>query len=176
VEPDIITTAKGITSGYVPLGAVIVSEKIADFFEDKYLYAGLTYSGHALACAAALATIEVYEEDKLIENSATLGKYLGEALEDIKERYPSVGDVRYIGLFSAIELVVNRETKEPFSPAVMSEVGKVLRDHGLFTFIMAKDVGTMVFVVPPLSITKEQLDEGLALVEKALEVADKQVN
>ena len=98
VEPDIITTAKGITSGYVPLGAVIVSEKIAEFFEDKYLYAGLTYSGHALACAAALATIEVYEEDKLIENSATLGKYLGEALEDIKERHPSVGDVRYIGL------------------------------------------------------------------------------
>jgi taurine--2-oxoglutarate transaminase len=175
VEPDIITTAKGITSGYMPLGAVIVSEKIAEFFEDKYLYAGLTYSGHALACAAALATIEVYEEDKLIENSATLGKYLGEALEDIKERHPSVGDVRYIGLFSTIELVVNRETKEPFSPSVMGEVGKVLRENGLFTFIMAKDVGTMVFVVPPLSITKEQLDEGLALVEKALEVADKQV-
>jgi taurine--2-oxoglutarate transaminase len=176
VEPDIITTAKGITSGYVPLGVVVVSEKIAEFFEDKYLYAGLTYSGHALACAAALATIEVYEEDKLIENSATLGKYLGEALEDIKERHPSVGDVRYIGLFSTIELVVNRETKQPFSPAVMSEVNKVLRENGLFTFIMIKDIGTMVFIVPPLSITKEQLDEGLALVEKALEVADKQVN
>ncbi len=176
VEPDIITTAKGITSGYVPLGVVVVSEKIAEFFEDKYLYAGLTYSGHALACAAALATIEVYEEDKLIENSATLGKYLGEALEDIKERHPSVGDVRYIGLFSTIELVVNRETKEPFSPAVMSEVNKVLRANGLFTFIMIKDIGTMVFIVPPLSITQEQLDEGLALVEKALEVADQQVS
>jgi taurine--2-oxoglutarate transaminase len=83
--------------------------------------------------------------------------------------------VRYIGLFSTIELVVNRETKEPFSPSVMGEVGKVLLENGLFTFIMAKDVGTMVFVVPPLSITKEQLDEGLALVETALEVADKQV-
>ena len=175
VEPDIITTAKGITSGYMPLGVVVVSEKIAEFFDDKYLYAGLTYSGHALACAAALATIEVYEEDKLIENAATLGKYLGEALEDIKERHPSIGDVRYIGLFSTIELVVNRETKQPFSPAVMGEVGKVLKENGLFTFIMAKDVGTMVFVVPPLCITKEQLDEGLALVEKALEVADKQV-
>ena len=92
VTPDIITTAKGITSGYVPLGAVIVSEKIAKFFDDKYLYAGLTYSGHALACAAALATIEVYDEDHLIENAATLGKYLGEALEDIKQKHISVGD------------------------------------------------------------------------------------
>lgn len=175
VEPDIITTAKGITSGYVPLGAVIVSEDIANFFEDKYLYAGLTYNGHALACAAALATIDVYEEDGLIENAATLGKYLGEALEDIKERHPSVGDVRYIGLFSAIELVVNRETKEPFSPEVMGEVKKTLMDNGLFTFIMVKDIGTMVFIVPPLCITQEQLDEGLELVEKALEVADAKV-
>lgn len=175
VEPDIITTAKGITSGYVPLGAVIVSEDIANFFEDKYLYAGLTYNGHALACAAALATIDVYEEDGLIENAAMLGKYLGEALEDIKERHPSVGDVRYIGLFSAIELVVNRETKEPFSPEVMGEVKKTLMDNGLFTFIMVKDIGTMVFIVPPLCITQEQLDEGLELVEKALEVADAKV-
>jgi len=175
VEPDIITTAKGITSGYVPLGAVIVSEDIANFFEDKYLYAGLTYSGHALACAAALATIDVYEEDGLIENAATVGNYLGEALEDIKEKHSSVGDVRYIGLFSAIELVENRGTKKPFSPAVMAEVKKTLMDNGLFTFIMVKDIGTVVFIVPPLTITKEQLDEGLELVEKALEVADKKV-
>jgi len=175
VVPDMITTAKGITSGYVPLGAVIVSEKIARFFDDKYLYAGLTYNGHALACAAAVATIEVYEEDGLLENSVTLGKYLGEALEDIKERHPSVGDVRYIGLFSAIELVANRETKEIFAPAVMAEVGKVLRQIGLFTFIMANNMGSLVFVVPPLCITKGQLDEGLALVEQALEVTDKQV-
>jgi taurine--2-oxoglutarate transaminase len=86
-----------------------------------------------------------------------------------------VGDVRCIGLFSTIELVMNRETKEPFPPAAMAEVGKVLRENGLFTFIMVKDIGTMVFVVPPLCITKEQLDEGLALVEKALLVTDKQV-
>lgn len=175
VAPDIITTAKGITSGYVPLGAVIVSEEIAKFFDDKYLFAGLTYSGHALACAAALATIEVYEEDGLIDNSATLGKYLGEALEDIKERHPSVGDVRYIGLFSVIELVANQGTKEPFSPEVMADVRKTLLKHGLFTFIMVKDIGTMIFVVPPLCISQEELDEGLSLVEKALEVADKKV-
>jgi taurine--2-oxoglutarate transaminase len=175
VTPDIITTAKGITSGYVPLGAVIVSEPIAKFFDDKYLYAGLTYNGHALACAAALATIAVYEEDHLIENAVTVGKHLGEALEGIKARHPSVGDVRYIGLFSAIELVANRETKEILPAAKMAEVGKVLRENGLFTFIMANNMGSMVFVVPPLCITKEQLNEGLAIVEKALEVADKVV-
>jgi taurine--2-oxoglutarate transaminase len=175
VTPDIITTAKGITSGYVPLGAVIVSEPIAKFFDDKYLYAGLTYNGHALACAAALATIEVYVEDHLIENAAEVGKYLGEALEDIKTKHASVGDVRYIGLFSTIELVANQGTKEIFAQSVMAEVGKVLRQNGLFTFIMANDMGSMVFVVPPLCITKEQLNEGLAIVEKALEVADKVV-
>jgi taurine--2-oxoglutarate transaminase len=172
VVPDIITTAKGITSGYAPLGAVIVSDKIAEFFDDKYLYAGLTYNGHALSCAAALATIEVYEDDKLIENSRTLGNYLGECLEDIKERHVSVGDVRYIGLFSAIELVASRESKEVMPAKVMGEVGKTLRENGLFTFIMANNMGSMVFVVPPLCITREQLDEGLRLVEKGLEVAD----
>ena len=173
VTPDIITTAKGITSGYVPLGAVIVSEPIARFFEDKYLYAGLTYNGHALACAAALATIQVYEDDKLIENAVRVGKFLGEALEGIKGRHLSVGDVRYIGLFSAIELVSNRETKAVFPAEVMGEVGKVLRQNGLFTFIMANNMGSIVFIVPPLCITQEQVAEGLAIVEKALVVADK---
>jgi taurine---2-oxoglutarate transaminase len=173
VIPDMITTAKGITSGYVPLGAVIVSDKIAKFFDDKYLYAGLTYNGHALACAAAIATIEAYEEDHLIENAVTVGKYLGKALEKIKSRHKSVGDVRYIGLFSTIELVTNRQTKEIFAPAVMAEVGKTLRKNGLFTFIMANNMGSMVFVVPPLCITTEQLDEGLAIVEKSLEITDK---
>src|SRR4030066_274305 len=97
VVPDIITTAKGITAGYVPLGAVIVSEQISQYFEDKMLWCGLTYSGHPLACAAAVATISVYEDDHLIENSAKLGRYLGERLEEIKIKHPSVGDVRYIG-------------------------------------------------------------------------------
>jgi taurine--2-oxoglutarate transaminase len=175
VEPDIITTAKGITSGYVPLGAVIVSEAIADYFEDRYLYAGLTYRGHALACAAALATIEVYENDRLLDNSVKMGNQLGKALEGIKERHPSVGDVRYIGLFSAIELVENCETKKPLPADVMMDVKKALLDSGLFTFIMVKDIGTMIFIVPPLCITKEQLEEGLALVENALEISDKKV-
>ncbi len=175
VVPDIITTAKGITSGYAPLGAVIVSEEIARFFDDKYLYAGLTYNGHALSCAAALATIEVYESDHLIENAREVGKYLGEKLETLKEKHPSVGDVRYIGLFSTIELVQNRVSKEIMPAAVMGQVGKYLRENGLFTFIMANNMGSMVFVVPPLCITKAQLDEGLAIVDKALEIADEQV-
>jgi taurine--2-oxoglutarate transaminase len=175
VIPDMITTAKGITSGYLPLGAVIVSEPIARFFDDKYLYAGLTYNGHALACAAGVATIAVYEEDHLIENAATVGRYLGQALENIKSRHNSVGDVRYIGLFSAIELVSNRDTKESFSPSVMGEFGKALRQNGLFTFIMANNMGSIVFVVPPLCINKAQIDDGLAIIEKALEVTDKAV-
>jgi taurine--2-oxoglutarate transaminase len=173
VTPDMITTAKGITSGYLPLGAVIVSEPIANYFDDKYLYAGLTYNGHTLACAAAVATIEVYEQEKLIENAVNVGKQLGSALERIKINHHSVGDVRYIGLFSAIELVNNRETKQSFSPDAMAEVGKVLRQNGLFTFIMANNMGSIVFVVPPLCITIDQLKEGLAIVEKALEVTDK---
>jgi taurine--2-oxoglutarate transaminase len=175
VTPDIITTAKGITSGYMPLGAVIVTDKIAQFFDDKYLYAGLTYNGHALSCAAALATIEVYEEDHLMENAREVGKYLGEKLEAIKARHPSVGDARYIGLFSTLELVENRESKDVMPASVMAEVGKVLRQNGLFTFIMANNLGSMLFIVPPLCITKEQLDEGLAIVEMALEVADANV-
>jgi taurine--2-oxoglutarate transaminase len=168
VVPDIITTAKGITSGYAPLGAVIVSEPIARFFDDKYLYAGLTYNGHALCCAAALATIDVYNEDGLIENAAHLGTYLGEALEEIKSRHPSVGDARYIGLFSALELVANRQSKEIFAPAKMAALGKALRERGLFTFIQANNMGSILYIVPPLCITKEQLDEGLAIIEEAL--------
>jgi taurine--2-oxoglutarate transaminase len=173
VVPDMITTAKGITSGYLPLGVVVVSEPIAKFFDDKYLYAGLTYSGHALACAAGVATIAVYEEDHLLQNAVEVGKHLGQALEDLKSRHRSVGDVRYIGLFSAIELVENRASKVSISPAVMAEVSKVLRQNGLFTFIMANTMGSIVFVVPPLCITKEQLDEGLLIIDKALEISDK---
>jgi taurine--2-oxoglutarate transaminase len=170
VVPDMITTAKGLTAGYVPLGAVIVTEKIAQYFEDKMLYCGLTYSGHPLACAAALATMAVYEEDHLIENAATLGKYLGERLEEIKLRHLSVGDVRYIGLFSAIELVRDPDTKEAMSD--LASFGKYLRDHRLFTFLFQN----MVFVVPPLCINREELDEGLNIIEDALtEISDQAV-
>lgn len=166
VVPDMITTAKGITSGYVPLGAVIVSEPIADFFNDKMLYCGLTYSGHPLACAAGLATIEVYEEDNLLQNAIEVGKYLGIRLETIKKAHASVGDARYIGLFSALEIVSNKARKTPIDP--LTEVGKFLRNSGLFTFLFHN----ILFIVPPLCITTEQLDEGLYTIEKSLEITD----
>ncbi|MGE5643950.1 MAG: aminotransferase class III-fold pyridoxal phosphate-dependent enzyme, partial [Byssovorax cruenta] len=167
VVPDIITTAKGITSGYIPLGAVIVREKIAKFFEDKMLYIGLTYSGHALACAAALATIEAYEEDKIFENAKKVGKHLGECLEEMKTKHPSVGDVRYIGMFSGLELVKNRETKEPMDIAPLKNF---MISHGVYVF----NFKNILFVVPPLVITEEQLDEGLNLLDEGLaELMDK---
>jgi taurine--2-oxoglutarate transaminase len=169
VVPDIITTAKGITSGYVPLGAVIVREKIAKFFDDKVLFAGLTYNGHALACAAALATIEAYEEDKIFENAKKVGKHLGDCLEELKAKHPSVGDVRYIGLFSGLELVKNRETKEPMD---ITPLKNFLIAHGVYVF----NFKNVLFVVPPLVITEEQLDEGLNLIDEGLaELMDKMV-
>jgi taurine--2-oxoglutarate transaminase len=161
VVPDIITTAKGLTSGYVPLAAVMVREKIARFFDDKYLFAGLTYNGHPLACAAALATIEAYEEDGLFENARQVGSYLGRRLEEIKARHQIVGDVRYIALFSGLELVKDRTTKEPVD---LGPLMKWLREQGVFAF----NFRNILFVVPPLSITEVQLEEGLALIEAGL--------
>ncbi len=169
VVPDIITSAKGVTSGYVPLGVVVVRQKIADFFEDKMLWCGLTYSGHPLACAAGVATIEVYQEEHLVENAFELGKYLGEQLEDIKAHYPLVGDVRYIGLFSTIELVEDRATKKPLPIPLMQQIGAGLKERGLFTYTMASNMGTMIFVIPPLVINQAQLDEGLGIIREVLE-------
>jgi len=166
VVPDMMTLAKGLTSGYVPLAAVVVSEPIAQYFDDKMLVGGLTYGSHPLACAAGIATLQVYQEDKLIENSARLGQVLGQRLEEIKARHPSVGDVRYLGLFSAIELVKDRATKEPLPSSVVS---KFLREQGLFTFLPSN----LIFVTPPLCITAAQLDEGLAIIDRALEIADR---
>lgn len=161
VVPDIITTAKGLTSGYVPLGAVIVSEKIARFFDDRYMYAGLTYNGHALACAAALANIEAYEEDHIFDNARSMGKILGGRLEDLKARHMSVGDVRYIGLFSALEFVKDRATKEP---ADLSALKGFLLEHGLYVF----GFKNVLFIVPPLIISRGELEEGLTLLDEAI--------
>ena len=166
IVPDIITTAKGVTSGYVPLGVVVVTEEIADYFEDKMLWCGLTYSGHPLACAAGIATIEAYIEDGLLDNAIKVGHHLGHRLEEIKGRHASVGDVRYIGLFTALEIVKNKKNKQPIDP--LTETGKFLRSHGLFTFIFHN----ILFVVPPLCITEAQVDEGLSIVEKSLEITD----
>jgi taurine--2-oxoglutarate transaminase len=165
VVPDVITTAKAITSGYLPLGAVIVNEKIAQYFDDHVLYAGLTYNGHALSCAAAVAAINTYKEENIFENAKAMGKYLGEKLEELKAKHPSIGDVRYIGLFSGIELVKNRETKEPLD---VTPLKQFLIQNGVYVFTFKN----ILIVAPPLIITREQLDEGLVWVDKGLAVMD----
>lgn len=179
VVPDIMTVAKGLTSAYVPLGATIVTDTIAAQFEDKPLYAGLTYNSHPVGCAAAVACINVYKEDKLIENAKTLGEVLSTELARLKEKHPSVGDVRSIGLFSLVELVKNRETREPMTPfnpkatelGPMAPFGAYLREHGLFTLVRWNSF----FVNPPLCITEAELREGLAIIDTALEITDRAV-
>lgn len=179
VVPDIMTVAKGLTSAYVPLGATIVSDEIAAQFEDRPLYAGLTYNSHPVGCAAAVACINVYKEDHLIENAKQMGAILKTELERLKEKHPSVGDVRAIGLFSLVELVKDRKTREPMTPfnpkadeqGPMPELGAFFREQGLFTFVRWNGF----FVNPPLCITEDQLREGLAIIDAGLDITDKAV-
>jgi taurine--2-oxoglutarate transaminase len=179
ITPDIITMAKGVTSGYVPLGAVIVSRAIADHFVDRRLYMGLTYSGHPVSVAAGVATIETYREEGLIENARELGAVLQEGLEDLKHSHSSVGDVRSIGLFSTIELVKDRGTKEPLSPMpglpaspqaveIAPRLSTAMRERGMHCF--AK--WNFVFPIPPLSINETELREGLSILDDVLCIAD----
>jgi taurine--2-oxoglutarate transaminase len=176
VVPDIMTMAKGITSSYVPLGAVGIRRKIADFFNDKMFPGGLTYSSHALACATALATIAVYEEDRLIERAKRTGKVMAQLMADLAKRHPSVGAVRSIGLFGVIELVRNRATKQPMAPfngaaPEMAALGKFFRQEGLFTIVR----WNYFFTNPPLIITEDQLREAFGIIDRGLEITDKAV-
>jgi taurine--2-oxoglutarate transaminase len=173
IVPDMVTTAKGLTSGYLPLGAVIVSEKIAAFFESNMLACGLTYSGHPLSCAAAVANLAAYEEDKVFENVETQGAYLGERLEAMKARYACVGDVRYKGLFSMLELVRDKATKEPLAPyngtsPEMAKLNAFLKSQHLYTYGRFN----VFFVVPPLIIKREELAYGLDIIEEGLAQVD----
>ena len=176
VIPDMIATAKGITSGYLPLGALIVSDKIASQFDDKVLFLGLTYSAHPVCCAAGLEVLKIYEDDGLIENTVAMGKYVDERMEELKKKHPSIGDWRNTGLLGCIELVKNRKTKEPMAPynakpdemAVMNKVAARLKDLGMYTFVR----WNYIFVAPPLCINKEQIDEGLAMISDAISIAD----
>jgi taurine--2-oxoglutarate transaminase len=164
VIPDIMTMAKGLTSGYLPLGAVVVSDPIARYFDNKMLYMGLTYFGHPMSCAAAVATLKIYTEENLVENSKKLGSVLGEHLEEIKKKHAIVGDVRYIGLFSVIELVKDRETKEPLRSEQMGAIKSHLLADGLTTFVNKN----MVFICPPLCINQEELITGLKIIDRAI--------
>ena len=176
VVPDIMTMAKGITSSYVPLGAVGMRRKIGDFFQDKMFPGGLTYSSHALACAAALATIAVYEEDDLINRARRTGKLMAELMSDLMQRHPSVGAARSIGLFGVIELIRDRKTRQPMAPfngtsPEMAALGKFFRQEGLFTFVR----WNYFFTNPPLIITEEQLREAFGIIDRGLEITDKAV-
>ena len=176
VVPDIMTMAKGITSSYIPLGAVGIRRTIADFFNDKMFPGGLTYSSHALACATALATIAVYEEDGLIERAKRTGKVMAQLMADLATRHPSVGAVRSIGLFGVIELIRNRATKQPMAPfngaaPEMAALAKFFRQEGLFTIVR----WNYFFTNPPLIITEDQLREAFGIIDRGLEITDKSV-
>jgi taurine--2-oxoglutarate transaminase len=177
VVPDLITMAKGLTSAYVQLGAVGMRRRIADHFEKNVFYGGLTYNSHPLACAAALATIAVYEEDNLIENAKHMGEVMTNRLEDLQSRHPSVGATRNIGLFGIVELVRNRETLEPMAPfnatsPEMQELGKYFRQKGLYTFVR----WNTFFTNPPLCISEDEMSEAFSIIDKGLEITDQAVS
>ena len=176
VEPDLISMAKGLTSAYVQLGAVGMRRQIADHFTKNVFYGGLTYNSHPLACAAALATIAVYEEDNLIERARDMGVVMRGLLEDLKARHPSVGATRNLGLFGIVELVRNRETMEPLAPfngtsPEMQALGKYFRQEGLYTFVR----WNTFFTNPPLCITETEMLEAFAIIDKGLEITDRAV-
>ena len=176
VIPDIMCVAKGITSGYLPLGGVMMSDEISSFFEEHNLPAGLTYSAHPVCCAAALAVLDVYESENLITNAAEMGIYLETRIADLKEKHPSIGDFRNTGLLGCIELVKNQVTKEPVTPwnakpdqmMITNRISSRIRELGMFTFVR----WNYIFIAPPLIITKEQMDQGLEIISKAIEIAD----
>jgi taurine---2-oxoglutarate transaminase len=177
VKPDIVSFAKGVTCGYVPIGGVAVSQKIADYFDEHLLSCGLTYSGHPLACAAGVACVNYYEENKIAEHVTEVGKVLGEKLEAMKAAHPSVGDVRYIGLFSAVELVKDKKTKEPLVPygrdpeGIMGKILGKLKEQKFMTYTHEN----MILVSPPLIITEEQLVEELAKLDDVLGFVDREL-
>jgi taurine--2-oxoglutarate transaminase len=180
IIPDMICMAKGLTCGYLPFGCLMVSDTIAAKFDDTVLSLGLTYSAHPVSCAAALATIKIYEDDQLIENTRAMGAYVEAQVEKMKAQHPSIGDFRNTGLLGCIELVKNRETREPFAPfnaspaemAVMNQVAAKLKELGLYTFVR----WSYIFIAPPLCVTREQIDEGLAIISEALRIADAHCN
>ncbi len=176
VVPDLMTMAKGLTSSYLPLGAVAMRHHIAEAFDSKMFFGGLTYSSHPVSLAASLATIGVYEADGLVENSARLGPVMRRHHEALAARHPSVGAHRNIGLFGIIDLVRKHEPWTPMTPFngtsdEMKAVGKYLRDNGLYTMIANNGIHTN----PPLCITEEQLGEAFAILDAALDRADEAV-
>lgn len=174
VVPDLVTFAKGVTCGYVQLGGVAVSTKIAEYFDDHLLSCGLTYSGHPLACAAGVACVEYYTKAHILDNVNKVGKVLADILDSFKEKHPCVGDVRHIGLFSCVELVKDKATKEPLvsygvdKEGTMPKIVGMLKERKFMTYSHEN----MIFICPPLIITKEQLTEELAKMDEVLSIVD----
>jgi taurine--2-oxoglutarate transaminase len=179
IVPDMIAMAKGLTCGYLPFGCLMVSDKIAARYDDAMLPLGLTYSAHPVCCAAALETLKIYEDENLIENTVAMGKYMDEQVALLKLKHPSIGDWRNTGLLGCIELVKNRETKEPMAPfnakpgemQVMNKVAAKIKELGIYTFVR----WNFICIAPPLCVTKEQIDEGLAIISEAIGIADAEV-
>jgi len=176
VVPDLLCMAKGLTSSYLPLGAVGMRHHIAQHFQDKVFYGGLTYNSHPMGCAAALATIRVYEEDGLIDNAKKMGAVLKQLGAEMQAKHPSVGAVRSIGLFGIVELIRNRKTRQPMAPFngtsdEMAALGRSFREQGLYTFVR----WNTFFTNPPLCINEQQMREAFAIIDRALEITDKAV-
>ncbi len=176
IVPDMIAMAKGLTSGYLPFGCLMVSDKIASKYDDTMLALGLTYSAHPVSCAAALEMLKIYEDENLIANAATMGKYVDAQVELLKQKHPSIGDWRNTGLLGCLELVKNRAIKEPMAPfnakpdemTVMNKVAAKIKDLGMYTFVR----WSYIFIAPPLCVTKKQIDEGLEIISEAIKIAD----
>ena len=174
VVPDLITFAKGVNSGYVPLGGVIISEPIVATFSDRVYPGGLTYSGHPLACAAAVATIETMAAEGIVEHARRIGEeVLRPGLHALMDAHPSIGEVRGAGVFFALDLVVDRETREPLAPyggtsPAMNELGAAMRSEGLLPFMNYN----RVHIVPPCTISEAEAREAIARLDRALDVAD----
>jgi taurine---2-oxoglutarate transaminase len=176
VVPDLLCMAKGLTSSYLPLGAVGMRHHIAQHFQDKVFYGGLTYNSHPMGCAAALATIRVYEEDGLIDNAKKMGALMKALGENLQAKHPSVGAVRSIGLFGIVELIRSRKTRQPLAPfngtsEEMAALGRFFREQGLYTFVRWHTF----FTNPPLCINEQQLREAFAIIDRGLEITDKAV-
>ncbi len=173
VVPDIMTMAKGLTSAYAPLGAVAMKPEIAESFNERTYVGGLTYNAHPVSLAAAIANINVIRADHLVEKAAETGQVMAEMMAELVDRHPSVGEVRSIGLFGAMELIKDRKTKEPMAPfngssAEMTGFSKYLREHGVYAYTHWHTL----LLIPPLIITPEQLAEGFAVIDRALNITD----
>ncbi|MES2649861.1 MAG: aminotransferase class III-fold pyridoxal phosphate-dependent enzyme [Bacteroidota bacterium] len=179
IVPDMIAMAKGLTAGYLPFGCLMVSDKIAARYDDTVLALGLTYSAHPVCCAAALETIKVYEDENLVENAVKMGEYMNQQVALLRQKHPSIGDWRNTGLLGCLELVKNRQTKEPMAPfnakpdemLIMNKVAAKIKALGMYTFVR----WSYIFIAPPLCITRQEIDEGLAIISEALNIADEYV-